>query len=343
MLNELDQKELLSIPNEKTPTGLRNKAIIMLALDKGLKSREMINLKWDNIKKGILSFEDKTYLPLQNETQHILNSWKKKQDEELKKRNISTENLYVFTTLEGGQISKSYISQMLSRYSEKAGLEKDVGLKLLREMSNATKDLREVKRELGVQIHPTLNDLKDSWFSTGVIKEPSIFENMIKDFSSDSLDLSDVDLQSFVNPRYREIDMFNSQEKESFLKLVRKMVLIEEFEYEEEKLLSLFINESNANNIDLEEIIADDVEKVNTDRLLDPFRDRDSQLLLLLQLYILCFTFSRSFQGNDIINTITLRFGISKQKQQELQSWILLQSILIHNFNAIWTDCYHKS
>ena len=49
ILTEREQKELLEQPNPRYPTGERNKVMIKLMLDTGLRISEVIEYKWRNI------------------------------------------------------------------------------------------------------------------------------------------------------------------------------------------------------------------------------------------------------------------------------------------------------
>lgn len=176
-LNIKEQEKLISIPNEKYPTGIRNKVLIKLTLETGLKTNEIVNLKWDDIDFDNIKLINVRAIDitLAKKTKDILKRWKDRQKIELEKRGIREDIIFIFTTLKGEKISGSYLRQMLYRYSDRAELDIDVCPSVLRNtfafaLYQKTKDLKEIQLTLGYEdingakniIKEIENDLKKS-------------------------------------------------------------------------------------------------------------------------------------------------------------------------------------
>lgn len=161
-LKPKEQDKILQLPNPEYPTGLRNKLIMKIFLDTGIKSNELINLKWENIyPSNKISIETDNRInnrltnKLSNSTVDLLNKWKQKQKAELTERNIDDDPEYIFTTLKGKKISNAYLRQMLYRMKDKSHLEKEINPTVLRntfaiELYKKTKDIEMVKEMLGL-------------------------------------------------------------------------------------------------------------------------------------------------------------------------------------------------
>ena len=124
VLNAYDASKLLSIPNPRYPTGLRNLAIIIVMLNLGLRVSEVSNLKPGNInltegklrvvngKGGV----DRDLIIPNGYTSDTIMKWKK----------IRPKSIYFFTTLKGGKVSPRYIHLFVKRYAHKARIDKNV-------------------------------------------------------------------------------------------------------------------------------------------------------------------------------------------------------------------------
>lgn len=148
---EIDR--LKAIPNKRYPTGLRNRAIIDLMLNTGLRVSEVVNLKPGDIKltdkpkvtvKNGKGAKDRI-VTLRADIIDILKAW-----ENIKPKGTK---LY-FTTLKGTQLSREYIFMMIKRYSKKAGIDKNIHPHTLRhtfatDYYRQTKDIENLKRILG--------------------------------------------------------------------------------------------------------------------------------------------------------------------------------------------------
>lgn len=152
ILNSLEASKLLSIPNPRFPTGLRNLAIMTVMLNIGLRVSEVTNLKPGHInltenklrvvngKGGV----DRDLAIPNGYTVDILKRWK----------NIKPKSEYFFCTLKGGKISARYIGLAVKRYSKKAGINKNISPHTLRHSFSTsfyqqTKDLEALRLILG--------------------------------------------------------------------------------------------------------------------------------------------------------------------------------------------------
>jgi len=166
ILNDDERRALLKQANKRYITGQRNKVMMQLIFNTGLRLSEVINLKWQDIDfltdtlmvrqgKGM---KDRTlYIKANNwrgeDDKAALESWRKRQSEAL---GASAE--YVFTTTskgaEGKQLQPRYIQDMVTRYAKRAGIKKNISPHTLRhtfasDLYRRTKDIVTVKNALG--------------------------------------------------------------------------------------------------------------------------------------------------------------------------------------------------
>ncbi len=179
----LDREEALKLirqPNKRYITGLRNKTIISLMLNCGLRVSEVTSLKPNdiNITEGKLRVvngkgqKDRDIPFISESTLDLLRDWKK-----IKPKGSQ----YFFTTLvdrkndrfsskKGQKLSDRYIQFMIKRYARKAGINKDVTPHTLRhsfstDFYKRTKDIEALRKILGhsdistTQIYVTLANL----------------------------------------------------------------------------------------------------------------------------------------------------------------------------------------
>ena len=127
--------KLLSIPNKRYITGIRNKAILAIMANMGLRVSEVVNLKPGDLnltKRKLRVVNGKggvdRDLIIPEYTAEILREWKK-----AKPKN----SRYFFTTIKdkaggqfasskGSQLSVRYIQFMVKRYGKRAGINKDI-------------------------------------------------------------------------------------------------------------------------------------------------------------------------------------------------------------------------
>lgn len=179
----LDREEALKLikqPNKRYITGLRNKTIISLMLNCGLRVSEVTGLKPGdiNLTKGTLRVVDgkgqkDRDIPFVSEgTLELLRAWKKVRPK---------GSQYFFTTLidrdndqfsskSGKKLSDRYLQFMIKRYAKKAGLGKDITPHTLRhsfatDFYKRTKDIEALRKILGhsdistTQIYVTLANM----------------------------------------------------------------------------------------------------------------------------------------------------------------------------------------
>jgi len=168
VLNAYEASKLLSIPNPRYPTGLRNLVIMLVMLNMGLRVSEVSNLKPGNInltdkKLRIVNGKggvDRDLIIPNGFTTQMLKRWKK----------IKLKAEFFFTTLRGGKISPRYIHLFIKRYALKAKINKNVSPHTLRhtfatEFYRQTKDIETLRLILGhssvstTQIYVTLANI----------------------------------------------------------------------------------------------------------------------------------------------------------------------------------------
>ena len=151
ILEPEEAQKLLAQPNRRYPTGLRNKAMISLMLHCGLRVSEVVNLTPGNINltKGKLRVESgkgnkDRDLAIPEYLMELLGSWRKKKP----------ESNFFFSTLQGEKLSIRYLQQMVKRYGQKAGINKNISPHTLRHTYatsyyRQTKDIETLRRILG--------------------------------------------------------------------------------------------------------------------------------------------------------------------------------------------------
>jgi len=160
VLNAQEQEALLSAPNKKAPTGLRNYCMLLVFLNTGLRVSEALTLKVDNIdwKTGKLFVRAgkgnrDRILWLKDDDLVLLGSW-------LNIRPVASE--YLFSTLKGGRMNDRYVRDFVKRYGLKKKIVKDVHPHTLRhsfatDLLRNTNNIRLVQKALGhVSISTTM-------------------------------------------------------------------------------------------------------------------------------------------------------------------------------------------
>jgi len=156
VLTDTEQEALLSQPNPRYPTGERNRALLRLMLDTGLRLSEATALRWRdiNLTTGKLMVrqgkgaKDRT-LWIGDEDLDMLRSWRERQA-----RDVAGDHEHVFTTLEGNPVSPRYVQAMVKRYAARAGIEKDIHPHTLRhsfatDIYRQTTNIRLTQKALG--------------------------------------------------------------------------------------------------------------------------------------------------------------------------------------------------
>lgn len=150
-----EQEKLLNQFNLRYITSQRNKTMIQLLLNTGLRLSEMINLKWRDIDlmtgqlkvvegKGL---KDRV-LWLDDQTLVMLGEWKQRQFKEWGKTD------YAFTTRTLSLLDGKAVRSMIKNYSDKAGINKHITTHSLRhtfasDLLRETKNIRIVQKALG--------------------------------------------------------------------------------------------------------------------------------------------------------------------------------------------------
>jgi integrase/recombinase XerD len=167
ILTDEEAKRIIEIPNKRYYTGLRNKAMITLMVNTGLRVSEVVNLKTNSIDLGTRDLKvvngkghkDRN-LKIPEKTAELIKVW-------LKKKAGKT---YLFTTKEGEQLKVRYIQAMIKRYSVRAGINKNIYPHTLRHtfatnFYRQTKDIETLRKLLGhsdistTQIYVTLANI----------------------------------------------------------------------------------------------------------------------------------------------------------------------------------------
>lgn len=122
VLEPVEAERLLKMPNKRYLTGIRNKAIMLVMLNMGLRVSEITNLRPGSIditsrklrvvngKEGV----DRDLI-ITDGIGEILSEWKRRKPSNKK---------YFFTTLKGKKLSTRYLCDMIKRYGRKANIDK---------------------------------------------------------------------------------------------------------------------------------------------------------------------------------------------------------------------------
>ena len=168
ILEPEEAQRLIKQPNKRYRTGKRNIAIMKVMLNMGFRVSEITDLRPGSINltnqklrivEGKGSIDRDLIIP--SALVDYLKAWK-----DIKPKNTD----YFFTTLEGKQLSKRYLCDMVKRYGRKAKINKVISPHTLRhtfatEYYKQTKDIETLRRILGhadistTQIYITLANI----------------------------------------------------------------------------------------------------------------------------------------------------------------------------------------
>jgi len=145
-------QRLIKQPNRRYLTGIRNKAIMLVMLNMGLRVSEITDLRPGSINlssrklrivngKGGVDRD----LVIPEGIEETLSQWKGRKPKRTK---------YFFTTLKGKKLSTRYLCEMVKRYGRKANIDKTISPHILRhtfatEYYKQTKDIETLRRILG--------------------------------------------------------------------------------------------------------------------------------------------------------------------------------------------------
>ncbi len=127
-VEEVDK--LLSVPNETTNKGLRDKAMLELLYASGIKISELININlYDlNLRTATLLCRTRK-IPIGRKAVSVLNTYLKKvRPKMLAKKNEPA----LFINCDGERISRQGFWKIIKKYNEEAGIEKDITPHMLR-------------------------------------------------------------------------------------------------------------------------------------------------------------------------------------------------------------------
>lgn len=166
-LTEDERAKLLSQPNMNARTGLRDVVMMRFMLNAGLRSREVLNLKVNDI-----DLKDGKIFIRQSKRKKDRIVWIGKEDLDYLEKWLGKKpsSEYMFTTLKGGKIMGRYLRAMVKRRGRRAGIIKDVHPHMLRhtfatDLLRKTKNIRLVQKALG---H---SDLSTTMIYTHIIDE----------------------------------------------------------------------------------------------------------------------------------------------------------------------------
>ena len=145
VLSREEVRDLKDAPNERYPSGLRDKAIIHLVLNTGLRVDEVINLKLGNVdlKSKTITLDHAKKDSFGNvvfnsdEVVILIKKW-------LKLRTLASKWLFCTITKEkkiadrggvtrpGNKLSRQYLTEMVKKYARKAGISKRISFHTLR-------------------------------------------------------------------------------------------------------------------------------------------------------------------------------------------------------------------
>ena len=150
-LEPAEARRLISIPNKRYLTGRRNRAMLSVMLNIGLRVSEVANLKPGNVNltKGKLRVLHGKYgkdrdLTIPRYTREMLEQWER----------LRPTSDYFFSTLQGNKLLIRYIEAMVERYRKRAKIDKNITPHTLRhtfatEFYRQTKDIETLRRILG--------------------------------------------------------------------------------------------------------------------------------------------------------------------------------------------------
>jgi integrase/recombinase XerD len=119
VLSREDAEKMLSGPNIKCPTGMRNRVALQIMYRAGLRVSEVCNLSIDDVdlENGFIYVQQgknrkDRYVPMDDETIEWCQKWLA----------IRPDSEYFFCTLNGGRLSDRYLREVCYRISKKKGV-----------------------------------------------------------------------------------------------------------------------------------------------------------------------------------------------------------------------------
>jgi len=152
VLTAEERAALLQRTTPRYPTGLRNRCLMLVMLDCGLRAREALQLAvrdidWQSGKVKVRQGKGRKdrILWLNEQALDWLRKWRERRP---------GQGALLFTTLAGKPLRDNYLRVMIKRYGQKAGLGKDVHPHMLlhtfaTDLYRETKNIRLVQKALG--------------------------------------------------------------------------------------------------------------------------------------------------------------------------------------------------
>ena len=156
VLTATEQEAFLAQPNPRYLTGQRNRVMLRLMLDTGLRLSEMIHIRWQDIDlnsgkvmvrqgKGA---KDRTLWTGEENLSELV-KWQERQEAE-----CTGQASVVFSTKKGGKLNPAYVQRMVNRYAVNAGILKHVTPHTLRhtfatDLYRETTNIRLTQKALG--------------------------------------------------------------------------------------------------------------------------------------------------------------------------------------------------
>ncbi len=124
VLIDNEVKKLLSIPNKRYRTGLRNYLLMKVAVQTGMRVSELINLKRDDIDfitgktfiRQTKGQKDRITFIKQETREDIIKLWEK----------MDISSSYCFSALEGSIIDTGYLRKTIKKCGTKSGIPKSL-------------------------------------------------------------------------------------------------------------------------------------------------------------------------------------------------------------------------
>ena len=153
ILTQEEEFRLLSVFNTRYRTSWRNRTMIVLALNTGMRIGDLVSLQWEDIELDTGRCHVKNGKGAKDRVIFIRPAILSEMLDMSRKMGKEPEGL-VFTTLKGEPIFTAYLRRMIAEKARKAGIQKRVHFHLLRHtylsrLYGRTKDIRVVQEVAG--------------------------------------------------------------------------------------------------------------------------------------------------------------------------------------------------
>ena len=184
ILTPAEEQALLSVFNCRYPTQLRNRTMILLALNTGMRISDLIKLKWSDIELDTGRCHVKQGKGRKDRVIFVKPDILSAMIDTVKKQGRGIEGL-CFVTTKGDPIQTAFLRRMIGERAAKAGITKRVHFHLLRHtyltrLYGRTKDLRLVQLVAGhassstteIYTHLSGADIKAAMLETDGFEDP---------------------------------------------------------------------------------------------------------------------------------------------------------------------------